>query len=523
MHVDARRAKIGKTSSGVTPTRNPGEKNQHNTRARIGRAANTFSFFRSDAASRQRATQQPGMSEDTLHGDSWKGDFPTLHRDAEQHFWQPVQQVLRHAWPTVGVSCAQHRKPPAAARPPPADRARGEISLTALPSSVWTAELGLIFGPAANEEVSPQRLKCSLPEPQEGSQNHEGINFLKGIEAAAQAALDQAASARDVKSRGAVKPATPHLTVLSPPLDASALQANALAPSPPGASTGRTEDVQQSCSDDVPLTVTSPPELVAVRELCLVDTDGAHTRILERQRRWSHEETVSPEATRFDVQSDTDRVAAESLTPNTDDNATGLEHADTCSGGEASPPTLAEPEDSELEARRAHVSRGIQLRARAQSSRRDFSPRPPHVATPVEVSSPEKERQSKWPAGSSHKPIVRTMSMPMKKLGGLVRKASFPYASPRRCNGEAMPLDHLTMLPVRDPEQVWLSLSGYLDPSITNQQRTRIKQALVNLAQEGAHSPHSPVEKPRNVQMQWLQREMWPESFSKTEDLCFGV
>ena len=116
------------------------------------------------------------------------------------------------------------------------------------------------------------------------------------------------------------------------------------------------------------------------------------------------------------------------------------------------------------------------------------------------------------------------MSLPMsnKVMGRIKRNASFAYAGSRRSytSDDPVPLEHLELLPVRDPDEFWRSLSGYLDPSITTEQRRRIKKALAKLVASG---PQAPENKARNVQLQWLQREMWPESYTKTEDLCFGV
>ena len=70
-----------------------------------------------------------------------------------------------------------------------------------------------------------------------------------------------------------------------------------------------------------------------------------------------------------------------------------------------------------------------------------------------------------------------------------------------------------------DLERFWRRLNEHLDPSITEEQRLRIKVALC-LARGDEPTP---MERARSVQMQWLRREMWPEAYSQTEDLAFGV
>ena len=71
-----------------------------------------------------------------------------------------------------------------------------------------------------------------------------------------------------------------------------------------------------------------------------------------------------------------------------------------------------------------------------------------------------------------------------------------------------------------DDIEVWRTLEGYLDPRTTVEQRKRVK-ALVMAALTTERNQLEP--RPRQVQMQWLRREMWPESYGRTEDLMFGV
>ena len=166
-------------------------------------------------------------------------------------------------------------------------------------------------------------------------------------------------------------------------------------------------------------------------------------------------------------------------------------------------------------------TRADQLRARARSMGY-FDQREPQRS----LSFNRAELGIRQPSFTATSPaarggLVRTQSLPK---GGLLsrfrgRRGSAEGIGSPQHPAPGSPGD-FDALPVREIERFWRRLNEHLDPSITDDQRLRIKVALCKLAKA---EEQTPTERARSVQMQWLRREMWPESYSKTEDLAFGV
>ena len=171
------------------------------------------------------------------------------------------------------------------------------------------------------------------------------------------------------------------------------------------------------------------------------------------------------------------------------------------------------------------------LRARARFDREQSE----HVR---EIRRTQADRRSHAERERSLLP-ARSSSLPARPSSGLSRSASVPDMSVRtglfgRLNslrGRRKTTGNSTRAtanpmaenpaaapsPPLETDQFWRSLSDYLDPAISEEERMRIRTALARLT--GTDSGQTT----RSVQMQWLRREMRPESYSKTEDLAFGV
>ena len=273
-------------------------------------------------------------------------------------------------------------------------------------------------------------------------------------------------------------------------------------------------------------------------EPALAEDDHTLALVLKSQRRRSEETLSLPSAphqplleggpSRFKrVQSIRERVAAEAANREAPTRSAAEDIAEPPAGS-ALGSTLGEFSlvagsrlSDDLADYAVKASRGDQLRARARTlgyaNRGDLS----HPMQRYNVSVERVDLGIRQPSAQSptSEELTRSKSLPGMGRHLLSRLRRRPSADVARAPA-AGSLGDFGAMPVRDTEKFWRNLNQHLDPAITDEQRDRIKTALCKLA----HGEQSvPVEKPRSVQMQWLKREMWPESYSQTEDLAFGV
>ena len=421
---------------------------------------------------------------------------PRLRR--EVRIWNDVRDVFTFNQWAIENSCMASRKPQSEShRRVHAEQHRGQFTLSALPADVWTPELGLIFGPSSDD--IPASLPAKMAEQFESPELAELVGSTL-------TEFSRSSNELDARRIRTAFPPPPPRQISSGPFSATPISP-AFPPQPPPRKS-------RAPSHPAEATHGQQPEAWSRRRRIFAldpargsgDNEMPITNILE--------------ALETDSRPATTPTTASSLAP------TGRTEGEE---SPASPTSAAFPSypmpirrlsiqsashDTRPEAARQGAlapSRSDQLRARTRRYSKLL------VDHEHLIDARESRRahlgELMLPPRSPAQPTRATSAPGLGIFGRRARRRP----SAERSSGDAAATS--------GAEQVdfWTSLSGYLDPTITEEQRTRIKLVLSKLVRDWREARQHPDRGVKSAQMQWLTREMHPEAYSKTEDLAFGV
>ena len=391
------------------------------------------------------------------------------------YLWKPVRKIvgiLRNEAPE-SISCVSSRKSSRVGEFTEV-RHKRQIAPANLPRDVWTPELGLIFGPSPDAALSPRKLNFQPHDVTDDSSPQIPRMPL-------QRAVDEQplVHGEHTRSQQTVNVGQPHAAkcpdFLAEPFDKAAELPLSTSMATPIKACRTTDSFdcprgagQQASEKTLRRTESFGSVKYDSSSPALMQSDKALTLILERQKQRAEVDANASPVTDPRPSSSAPLAGATPFGRGEDTDGC-LVHSDR--GTLISERTRRPSTDRPAEARGGSLAQALQPR-RAQ--------------------------------------LQRTASLPLTRGVTNSSQRASSFGNSRR-NVRARSIEHLDLVTSRDPEQFWYSLSGCLDPKLTETQRARIKEALCRFAARDAEHAQ---DRAQDAQWRWLQREMWPSNAS---------